>query len=79
MLNGEQKQARKDDTLMFNNYEALKCDKCRKAYIGRKPAEGGITLCPDCVASNELPVVNEGDKVPETVHDEVKDGRAEDE
>lgn len=63
---------------MFTNYEALKCSKCDKEFIGRKPAEGGEILCPDCIASNELPVVNEGDKIPKTVNDEHKDGRAKD-
>lgn len=59
---------------MFDNYEELTCIICEKAFVGRRPGDGGDILCFDCISSNELPVVNDGDDIPNTVHDEISSG-----
>ena len=59
---------------MFSSYEALKCDTCTASFVGRKPAEGVKIHCPDCLANEELPAINEGDDIPDTVH-EANQGR----
>jgi len=59
---------------MFNNYEALKCDICNKAFMGRRPAEGGDILCPECLSADELPVVIDVDNIPDSVRNEFEGG-----
>lgn len=64
---------------MFNNYEELACVWCKKKFFGRKPAEGGMVLCIDCLQKQELKVVNNSDKIPNDVERELLGGRGEDE
>lgn len=52
---------------MFDNYEELKCDICKKTFEGRRPAEGGDILCPECIFKDELVVVGESEDIPESV------------
>lgn len=65
---------------MFNNYEALRCDKCGKAFGGRKPPVGCVILCPDCMNEHTLPVtVLQPDEIPpQEVLNEVMSCRGED-
>lgn len=55
---------------MFSDHEELTCSICGKIFMGRRPAEGGCILCPECLSADELSVVNLGDDIPETVNDE---------
>ena len=60
---------------MFSNWEALRCTKCQKAFRGRKPADDTVDiLCLECIALTELPVVNDGDAVPESISEEFGGG-----
>lgn len=63
---------------IFDNYESLKCDVCSKDFIGRKPAEGGDILCPECLLGMSLSLVDEGDPIPSTVVQETHGGRGND-
>lgn len=63
---------------MFSNHEVLTCIVCNKIFMGRVPAEGGDIFCPECLTAGELPVVEDGDQIPDTVHDEVVSGGGED-
>lgn len=62
---------------MFSNHEELTCEVCGEIFMGRKPAEGGLIICAKCLSVAELPVVNDGDNIPDTVHDEVAFGGGE--
>jgi len=65
---------------IFSNYEALKCDVCEKSFMGRKPAEGGEILCPECLESGAIPVTDLGDEIPDSVDEELQEaGGGEDE
>jgi len=64
---------------MFKDYKTITCGPCGKTFEGREPAEGGDCWCPECRAEKELPIVNEGDKVPKSVDKELEGGRGEDE
>lgn len=63
---------------MFDSWEALRCSKCKKAFMGRKPAKDGDILCPDCLAAVEVPVVNDEEKIPDTVYNEFEGGSGDD-
>lgn len=63
---------------MFTNYEPLVCSKCIKLFNGRKPAENGYILCPDCLKKQEIPVINQGDNIPEGIYAECEGGKGED-
>lgn len=54
-------------------YELLVCDVCGKEFTGRKPAEGGDTLCSNCI--DILIVVNEGEPIPSSVYAETEGGK----
>ena len=59
---------------MFNNYETLKCEKCKQTYVGRK---GGEDICYECSNKNVLPLIEKSDRVTKEVIFETKDGRDE--
>ena len=60
---------------MFNNYELLACELCEKEFMGRRPAEGGDILCPECLQADETVVLQSGDTLPEEVKAEFANGR----
>ena len=64
---------------MFTAYEALQCESCRAAFLGRKPAEGGSVLCPECLEAGEIPVIDDPEAIPPQVLAEIKNGRGKDE
>lgn len=55
---------------MFSNHEALKCESCGIAFMGRRPAEGGRALCPACWSTQKAAVVTEIDDIPSSVLEE---------
>lgn len=64
---------------MFIDYESLTCELCGKEFMGRRPAEGGDILCPECLASDELVLLLAGDDLPVDTLNEFEDGRGDDE
>lgn len=52
---------------IFEDYKKLKCIGCKKFFSGREPSGSGPSLCPDCLKSKELPLINDGDKIPENM------------
>jgi hypothetical protein len=56
---------------MFKNFENLTCDNCSQMFMGRRPAEGGDTSCPECLAVGDLSVVDDGNKIPKSVIAEI--------
>ena len=56
-------------------FEELKCEKCGELFDGRKPLSGVYILCPKCLSEKELPLVNEGDPIPDSVYEETANGR----
>lgn len=62
---------------MFDNHEELTCAGCGKVFMGRMPAPGGAMACPECLKSVELPVINEGEDIPDSVNEELEIGGGE--
>lgn len=44
---------------MLVKYEKLRCQQCKKEFEGRKPAEDGEILCPICLNTKLVPIINE--------------------
>ena len=63
---------------MFSNYEALNCKGCEKAFMGRRPADGGVILCPECIDADTLPVINDNESVSGAVLAEFENGSGDD-
>jgi len=58
-------------------YEDLKCMSCGTEFKGRRPPEGIDILCPNCVSGAELPLIDVGGRVPNSVNKEVMRGEGE--
>jgi len=60
---------------MFDGYEKIKCVKCNKVFSGRRPPDGISVLCPDHMRESELPLIDDGDKIPNDVLEHLKKTR----
>lgn len=55
---------------MFANHEALRCEDCGMAFMGRRPADGGTAFCSACWNARKAPIVTETDDIPSSVLEE---------
>ena len=60
---------------MFTDYEPLRCSICGHAFMGRKPADGGDILCPECLGRMEESVINDHNSIPADVLAEISGGK----
>lgn len=61
---------------MYDKNEQLICSRCQNIFEGRRPPEGIDIICPNCVAEEELQIIDKDnpDIIPAIVHDAIEGG-----